>query len=137
MNDALDVVDGDVSIRDGRIAAIGASIDGPHDRTIDCAGDYVLPGLIQTHIHLCQTLFRGYADDMPLMQWLRTRVWLQSHTGSKIGMHYHDNYVNPHDPRAIEKLKVDARPRVVGPVRLMHAWAKLRRPAVRRACCAK
>ncbi|MFN7914593.1 MAG: 5'-deoxyadenosine deaminase [Vicinamibacterales bacterium] len=75
MNDRLEVVHGDVSIRDGRIAAIGGVPDAPHDRAIDCGGDYVLPGLIQTHIHLCQTLFRGYADDMPLMQWLRTRVW--------------------------------------------------------------
>jgi 5-methylthioadenosine/S-adenosylhomocysteine deaminase len=38
-------------------------------------GGYVLPGLIQTHIHLCQTLFRGFADDLPLMDWLRRRVW--------------------------------------------------------------
>ena len=75
MNDALDVVDGDVAIRDGRIAAVGRAADEAFDRVIDCGGDYVLPGLIQTHIHLCQTLFRGYADDMPLMQWLRTRVW--------------------------------------------------------------
>ena len=67
MNDALDVVDGDVAIRDGRIAAVGRAADEPFDRVIDCGGDYVLPGLIQTHIHLCQTLFRGYADDMPLM----------------------------------------------------------------------
>ncbi len=75
MNDQLQVVRGDVSIRGGRIAAIGAEPSGPHDRTIDAAGDYLLPGLIQTHIHLCQTLFRGYGDDMPLMQWLRTRIW--------------------------------------------------------------
>lgn len=75
MNDTLDVVDGDVAIRDGRIVGVGRVADEPFDRVIDCGGDYVLPGLIQTHIHLCQTLFRGYADDMPLMQWLRTRVW--------------------------------------------------------------
>src|SRR4051795_12828871 len=75
LNDAWDVVDGDVSIRDGRIAAIGANLAGHHDRTIDARGGYVLPGLIQTHIHLCQTLFRGYADDLPLMEWLRRRVW--------------------------------------------------------------
>ena len=42
---------------------------------IDARGGYVLPGLIQTHVHLCQTLFRGFADDLPLMDWLRTRVW--------------------------------------------------------------
>src|SRR4030095_15374278 len=41
----------------------------------DARGGYVLPGFIQTHIHLCQTLFRGYADDLPLMDWLRRRVW--------------------------------------------------------------
>src|SRR5262245_45849204 len=77
MNDAFDVVHGDVSIRDGRIAAVGpdAAGSGPHDRVIDAGGGYVLPGFVQTHVHLCQTLFRGYADDLRLMEWLRRRVW--------------------------------------------------------------
>src|SRR4051794_6405238 len=75
MNDRWEVVEGDVSIVDGRIAAIGPNLTGPHDRLIDARGGYVLPGLIQTHVHLCQTLFRGYADDLRLMDWLRTRVW--------------------------------------------------------------
>src|SRR5215213_4169898 len=75
MNDRFDVVEGDVSVRDGRIAAIGPRLPGPHDRILDARGGYVLPGLIQTHIHLCQTLFRGYADDLRLMDWLRTRIW--------------------------------------------------------------
>src|SRR5262245_4596500 len=75
MNDAFDVIRGDVSIKDGRIAAVGADISEPHARTIDAAGSYVLPGFVQTHIHLCQTLFRGYADDRPLMDWLRQRIW--------------------------------------------------------------
>jgi cytosine/adenosine deaminase-related metal-dependent hydrolase len=75
MNDRFDVVQGDVSIADGRIAAIASNIADPHDRVIDAGGGYVLPGLVQTHLHLCQTLFRGYADDLPLMDWLRHRVW--------------------------------------------------------------
>ncbi len=76
MNDAWDVVSGHVSIRDGVIAAISDhEIAESHDRTIDARGGYVLPGLIQTHLHLCQTLFRSYADDLSLMDWLRTRVW--------------------------------------------------------------
>src|SRR5215470_6629731 len=75
MNDRFDVLEGDVSIKDGRIAAIAPTIGEPHDRVVDARGGYVLPGLIQTHIHLCQTLFRGYADDLHLMDWLRTRVW--------------------------------------------------------------
>jgi len=75
MNDRFEIVEGDVSIKDGRIAAIGPDIVEPHDRVIDARGGYILPGLIQTHIHLCQTLFRGFADDLPLMDWLRTLVW--------------------------------------------------------------
>src|SRR5207245_8166586 len=75
LNDRHDIVNGDLSIKDGRIAAIGSRISERHDRVVDARGGYVLPGLIQTHIHLCQTLFRGYADDLPLMDWLRSRVW--------------------------------------------------------------
>ena len=75
MNDAFEVIEGDVSIRDGRIAAIGSCGDAPHDRVVDADGALVMPGLIQTHLHLCQTLFRGLADDLVLMDWLRTRVW--------------------------------------------------------------
>ena len=75
MNDRWEVVEGDVSIIDGKIAAIGPNLTGHHDRVVEARGGYVLPGLIQTHIHLCQTLFRGYADDLALMDWLRGRVW--------------------------------------------------------------
>src|SRR5712671_4844841 len=86
MNDRFDIVEGDVSIRDGRIAAISPAIAEPHDRVVDARGGYVLPGLIQTHVHLCQTLFRGYADDLPLMDWLRKRVWLMeaAHTPASL-----------------------------------------------------
>src|SRR4030095_12949018 len=76
MNDAFDIVQGDVSIRDGRIAAIGSGVTAaPHDTILDAHGGWVLPGFVQTHVHLCQTLFRGYADDLTLMDWVRTRVW--------------------------------------------------------------
>ena len=76
MNDAWDEVQGDLWIEGDRIAGIGRAPAGPRaDHTIDASGDFVLPGFIQTHIHLCQTLFRGSADDLPLLAWLRTRVW--------------------------------------------------------------
>jgi 5-methylthioadenosine/S-adenosylhomocysteine deaminase len=45
------------------------------DVTIDARGCAVLPGFVQTHVHLCQTLFRGTADDLQLMDWLKQRVW--------------------------------------------------------------
>jgi 5-methylthioadenosine/S-adenosylhomocysteine deaminase len=75
MNDAFEVLEGDVLVRDGRIAAIGGLAGQRVDRTIDGRGCYLLPGFIQTHIHLCQTLFRGYADDLALLDWLKKRVW--------------------------------------------------------------
>ena len=76
MNDRFDVVAGDVAIRDGRIEAVGHVDETMRfDRVVDAGGGYVLPGLIQTHIHLCQTLFRGVADDLPLLDWLHQRVW--------------------------------------------------------------
>jgi 5-methylthioadenosine/S-adenosylhomocysteine deaminase len=75
MNDAWDVVAGAVSVRDGRIASVGPEPAERHDRTIDAAGSFLLPGFVQTHVHLCQTLFRGYADDLRLMDWLRQRIW--------------------------------------------------------------
>lgn len=76
MNDAWDVVQGDVQVIDGRIAAVGDDVGAAHaDSTIDARGALLLPGFVQTHIHLCQTLFRGLAEDLPLLEWLRRRVW--------------------------------------------------------------
>lgn len=75
MNDGMAIVHGDVSVRDGRIATVGQSGHDPHDTVIDASGALVLPGFVQTHVHLCQTLFRGYADDLALIDWLRLRVW--------------------------------------------------------------
>src|SRR4051794_21314655 len=74
MNDARAIVNGDVLARDGAIAAVGA-VSESADRVIDVRGAYLLPGFVQTHLHLCQTLFRSFADDLPLLDWLRLRVW--------------------------------------------------------------
>jgi 5-methylthioadenosine/S-adenosylhomocysteine deaminase len=75
MNDRLDVLEGSVVVRDGRIVSIGREPEGRYDTVVNAHGGYLLPGFIQTHIHLCQTLFRGSADDMPLLEWLKRRVW--------------------------------------------------------------
>ena len=75
MNDRLDVVDGAVAVVDGRISAVGEEPARTWDTVVNAAGGYLLPGFIQTHVHLCQTLFRSLADDMPVLDWLRRRVW--------------------------------------------------------------
>src|SRR6266704_2584181 len=86
MDQKSSVVPGDLLIRDGRIATIGEKIDEEADETIDAAGCAVLPGFVQTHIHLCQTLFRGAADDLSLIDWLKKRVWPMeaAHTAASI-----------------------------------------------------
>src|SRR5437588_12931862 len=75
MDENDSIVRGDVQIRDGRIAEIGGEIDDTVSEVIDAHGCAVLPGFVQTHIHLCQTLFRGAADDLALIDWLKKRVW--------------------------------------------------------------
>lgn len=66
--------EGDVWIEDDIIMHMG-SLDSIPDREIDGRGKVLIPGLIQPHIHLCQTLFRGLADDLLLQDWLSERIW--------------------------------------------------------------
>jgi 5-methylthioadenosine/S-adenosylhomocysteine deaminase len=74
MDAAESVLAGDLLIRGGRIAAIGKVAEDA-DLIIDARNCAVLPGFVQTHVHLCQTLFRGAADDLALIDWLKKRVW--------------------------------------------------------------
>jgi 5-methylthioadenosine/S-adenosylhomocysteine deaminase len=68
---------GDLLIRDGRIEAVGGDLAerGADARVISARGLTLLPGLVQSHVHVCQTLFRGLAEDLPLLPWLRGRIW--------------------------------------------------------------
>lgn len=68
MNAEEEVFIGDLLIEDNKIKEIADHIDVQADQVIDARGKVLLPGFIQTHIHLCQTLFRGRADD--LGQWI-------------------------------------------------------------------
>jgi len=85
MDRAAPVVRGDLLIRGSRISSLGES-GQTADVVVDATDCVVLPGFIQTHIHLCQTLFRGSADDLSLIDWLRTRVWPMeaAHTAKSI-----------------------------------------------------
>lgn len=71
-------------IHDGAVAFEGSSITyvGPtpedlsgYDQVINGKNKYVLPGLINTHGHVGMSLLRGYADDLPLQQWLEEKMW--------------------------------------------------------------
>src|SRR6185436_13421211 len=79
MDGARRILDADVLVDDGRIKTVGRSDGRTVGRSkataIDCSGLVILPGLVQAHIHLCQTLFRGLADDLSLENWLAKRIW--------------------------------------------------------------
>jgi cytosine/adenosine deaminase-related metal-dependent hydrolase len=71
------VLAGDVATRDGAIVQVGGSFTPQTDdyAIVDCAGCVVMPGLVQAHVHTCQTLARGRADDLELLDWLSQVIW--------------------------------------------------------------
>jgi 5-methylthioadenosine/S-adenosylhomocysteine deaminase len=62
-----------IYVEDGAIAALGEEREA--DRVIDAAGLHAFPSLKNGHTHAAMTLFRGHGDDMPLMEWLKTKIW--------------------------------------------------------------
>jgi len=77
------VLDGDLLVVDGRIAALGGDVPaalrtlpgGRAPESFDAHGALVLPGFVHAHLHLCQTLFRGLAEQSDLLTWLREAIW--------------------------------------------------------------
>jgi len=68
-----------IGIRDDRIALVekgSPAADGYVARErLDASGCVILPGLVNTHTHLPMVSFRGYADDLPLLEWLHGRIF--------------------------------------------------------------
>lgn len=93
-NTRREVARKDVLVRDGRIAAVGTVAHAETAKVIDCRDRWVLPGFVQAHIHLTQTLCRGLADDRELLPWLRDRIWPleaahtaeTNHTAARVGI---------------------------------------------------
>lgn len=75
MNPNEEIIKGDIYIVDDRIIEIGKDLSHTADKIIDATDLTVIPGFVHTHIHLCQTLFRGQADDLELMDWLKQKIW--------------------------------------------------------------
>jgi 5-methylthioadenosine/S-adenosylhomocysteine deaminase len=69
---------GAIAIRDGEIVATGArgDLEGVTSaETIDAAGMLVMPGLVNAHTHLGDSLFRSLVEELPLEAWLE-RLWI-------------------------------------------------------------
>ena len=66
----------DIYIESNIIRKIAANLHYEAEETIDARGEKAaMPGLFNCHTHAAMTLFRGYADDLPLRQWLQDRIW--------------------------------------------------------------
>jgi 5-methylthioadenosine/S-adenosylhomocysteine deaminase len=74
--DGTVIRDGAVAVRDGCIARIGPAAEVGTDAAelVDAGGMLLMPGLINTHCHAADSLFRGLVEDLPLEPWLQT-VW--------------------------------------------------------------
>ena len=79
MNNNRDVYkSGNILIEDNIIKAVGhfdESIVNENAETYDANGKILMPGLVNTHVHLSQQLGRGISDDVDLLTWLRDRIW--------------------------------------------------------------
>ncbi|MFH0987088.1 MAG: amidohydrolase [Candidatus Micrarchaeota archaeon] len=66
----------DILIDGSRIAQIaGAGAIKNADEKIDASGMLAMPGLVNMHTHIAMSMYRGYADDMELMDWLQNKIW--------------------------------------------------------------
>ena len=70
-----DIKRGVVVIENGIITQVSGSTDKTANTIIDAKGGVVMPGLVNTHTHAGMTLFRGYADDLALSDWLENHIW--------------------------------------------------------------
>jgi len=64
-----------IFINNDIIEYIGKNIPKEFDYQIDGKDRIAMPGMVNAHTHLAMTLFRGFADDLPLKEWLETKIW--------------------------------------------------------------
>lgn len=73
------IENGALAVRGSEIVAVGASDDIAKQfeaaKVLDARGKVIVPGLINTHGHAAMSLFRGLADDLALMDWLRGYIF--------------------------------------------------------------
>ena len=76
-----------IQITDGKIESIASltefNIENYEGEIFNYPDYTLIPGFVQTHIHLCQTLFRGLADDLELLDWLQRKIFPSENSHSK------------------------------------------------------
>ncbi|MCL6610895.1 MAG: amidohydrolase [Peptococcaceae bacterium] len=73
------IPDGEIAIEGQRIVSVGPAGSAPEgfapEKTLDAAEMLALPGFVNCHTHAAMTILRSYADDLPLMRWLKEKIW--------------------------------------------------------------
>ena len=83
MNNNTDIFEGELWIKDDKIEYVGDSVSENEiavkgisfDRSIDAKMNLVMPGFKNAHTHTAMTAMRSYADDLPLQEWLETKIF--------------------------------------------------------------
>ena len=126
---------GEVWVRDDKIEYVGDKVAEDEierknivfDRAVDVKGNVLMPGFKDAHTHSAMTAFRSFADDLPLQEWLETKIFpieavmteddiyeltrlavLEYLTSGITGCF--EMYLNPY---AIEKVAIDTGMRIV------------------------
>ncbi len=74
-NISREIFQADILIENSRIIEIGTNlVEGSHT-LYPCDNLVISPGFVQSHVHLCQTLFRNLSDDLELLDWLEKSIW--------------------------------------------------------------
>jgi 5-methylthioadenosine/S-adenosylhomocysteine deaminase len=76
MDDAGDIANADVHVANGAIVAVGQNLKAPGASTIDGHGMIVLPGLVETHWHMWNTLLRSMSGDKPEFGYFKSTAML-------------------------------------------------------------
>lgn len=81
-NESRDIMEqASLAIRQGKIEALGSTEqmkrEWTAEKVLDLPNSLLMPGLINAHTHAAMTFLRGYADDLPLLEWLETRIFPQ------------------------------------------------------------
>lgn len=78
MNGSFELVEGELWTKEERIAYVGPAKNAEGvewDKEIDCEGNVLMPGFKNAHTHSGMTAMRSFADDMPLQEWLNTKIF--------------------------------------------------------------
>ncbi len=80
MDDSDTIIqNGAIAVSGGKITSVGPSVETRSltaSQRIDAHGGIIMPGLVNTHTHLPMSLFRGFADDLPLSVWLNEYMFV-------------------------------------------------------------